>query len=111
MEHTEKTLTAFSMKFKDEDGNELLVVYFKRIYPVGTKPEEYKVWNVTAARWKLNGVGDNEVYSFEYEFPKADMPVTLIAATCLKLLHMQMTSEMDARQSILFDISNKIEGM
>lgn len=95
---------AFTVRIVDEKQNEILKVSFNR------HKNNHKLWIAfcTIGRTKVK---DTDVYALQYEMPKENMNIELIAASGLRLLDMEIKEEIQKKIEVDFAIGEATSGM
>lgn len=97
---------AFTVRITElkEDGTELLNVRFTR------HKNNRKLWCLFCTLDKTR-VKDTDVYAIQYEMPKENMNLELIAASGLRLLGMEIKEEIQKKSELDFIIGEATSGM
>lgn len=97
-----KQCKMFDYVLRDNEGVATLIARFEN--------KEGRAWS---AQFVLNRsqISDGQIYWIDFAVPKDGMPLEIIAATGLRLFQVHLKEEIQAKISMDFDLSEKLEGM
>lgn len=105
--YVDKKCTSFSYTLKDDKNEEAFTAKFTNTDHMSDQP---KGWIMLIVLDRTRDA-DSQVYRFNYQMPKANLPLELIAATGLKFFQLYLKEEIQSKAAMDFLLGERLEGM
>ena len=105
--YLDKKCIGFSYTLKDDKEEKAFTATFTNTDQLLDQPKEWEMLIVL----DRTRDADSQVYRFNYQMPKANLPLELIAATGLKFFQLYLKEEIQSKVAMDFLLGERLEGM
>lgn len=102
-----KKCVGFNYTLKDDKEEKAFTATFTNTDQLSSQPKE---WSMLIVLDRTRDA-DSQVYRFNYQMPKANLPLELIAVTGSKFFQLYLKEEIQSKVAMGFLLGEKLEGM